>query len=78
MAISACIKPGAQMSTIWMSSRAITARQSVADSAQPYLAAASATRSGSRPTRTRCSKAGTSKKLATLRQAFEWALPMNA
>ena len=61
-AISACRKPGAQISTTWMSSRAMTARQSVADSAQPYRCAASATPSGSRPTRTRCSKAGTSKE----------------
>ena len=43
MAISACIQPGAQMSTMWMSSRSMTERQSVADSAQPYFAAASAT-----------------------------------
>ena len=63
---------------MWMSSRSMTARQSVADSAQPYLAAAAATWPASRPTRTFCSKAGTSKKLATFRQAFEWALPMNA
>ena len=56
----------------------ITERQSVADSAQPYLAAASATSAASRPTSTFCSKAGTSKKLATFRHAFEWALPMKA
>ncbi|MCY1234130.1 hypothetical protein D9M72_467020 [compost metagenome] len=78
MAISACIQPGAQISTTWMSSRSRTERQSVADSAQPYLAAAAATCPASRPTSTFCSKAGTSKYEATLRQAVEWALPMNA
>ncbi|MDI2023897.1 hypothetical protein PJL18_04446 [Paenarthrobacter nicotinovorans] len=78
MAISACIQPGAQISMMWMSSRSITERQSVADSAQPYLAAAAATWVASRPTSTFCSKAGTSKKLATFRHAFEWAFPMKA
>ena len=46
MAISACIQPGAQISTMWMSSRSSTERQSVADSAQPYFAAAAATCAG--------------------------------
>jgi hypothetical protein len=41
-------------------------------------AAAAATCPESRPTSTFCSNAGTSKKDATFRHAFEWALPMNA
>ena len=57
MAISACESPGVTMSTMSMSSRAITSRQSVADSAHPHLSAAAATASGFRPTTTAISTA---------------------
>ena len=52
IAISAWESPGVTMSTMSMSSRAITSRQSVADSAQPHLSAAAATAAALRPTTT--------------------------
>ncbi len=57
IAISACESPGVTMSTMSMSSRAITSRQSVADSAQPHFSAAAATASAFRPTTTAISTA---------------------
>ena len=77
MAISACESPGVTMSTTSMSSRAITSRQSVADSAQPHLAAASATASALRPTMTAISgSAGRSNTRGAVRHPCEWAAPM--
>src|SRR6478752_4237025 len=79
MAISAWVSPGVQMSMTSMSSRATTSRQSVALSAQPRRAAASAARAASRPTTTAISGwTGRAKKWGAVRQACEWALPMNA
>ncbi len=79
IAIWAWVSPGVQMSTRSTSSRVITSRQSVALEAQPSLAAAAAARSASRPTTTAISgDRGRSKKRGAVRQACEWAAPMNA
>src|SRR3954464_15314414 len=79
IAISAWVSPGVQTSTRSMSSRAMTARQSVELSAQPSRVAAWAARSASRPTTTAISgRSGRSKKCGAVRHACEWALPMNA
>ena len=78
IAISSCECPGVTMSTMSMSSRAMTSRQSVADSRQPHLSADAATASAFRPTITVISIAfGRSKTLGAVRQACECAAPMN-
>ena len=75
--ISACESPGVTMSTMSMSSRAITSRQSVADSAQPHFSAAAATASALRPTMTAISgSAGRSNIRGAWRQPTECAEPM--
>jgi hypothetical protein len=79
MAISAWLSPGVQTSISWMSSRPSSLRQSVSVSFQPSLVAAAATASGLRPQSTFISGfSGRSKKRGALRQACEWAAPMNA
>ena len=77
IAISAWVSPGVTMSTMSMSSRAITSRQSVADSRQPHFSAAAATAEASRPTTTSIDGwAGRSKKRGATRQPWECAAPM--
>ena len=78
-AMSRWVLPGVQMSTRSTSSRSTTARQSVADSAQPNCSAACAARPASRPTTTCITgRSGRSKKRWALRHACEWAAPMKA
>ena len=57
----------------------MTERQSVADSAQPYLAAAAAAPAEFRPDEDFLLE-GRARRSSwpTFRQAFEWALPMKA
>jgi len=77
--ISAWLDPGVQTSTRSTSSRWTSRFQSVSHAGQPSRAAAAATRSGSRPQMAAIrGRRGSSKKLATLRQAWEWARPMKA
>src|SRR5687767_11831239 len=79
IATSACRCPGTHTSTMSMSSRSSTSRQSVADSVQPYCQAAAATASASRPTSTCWRTPGApGRRAATLRHAWECALPMKA
>ena len=77
--ISAWLDPGVQTSTRSTSSRSTSRFQSVSVAGQPSRAAAAATASRSRPQMAAIrGRYGSSKKLATLRQAWEWARPMNA
>jgi len=79
MAISACVSPGVQMSTMSTSSRSITRVQSVSTSSQPYLSAAAFARASLRPARTDIrSRTGRSKNRGAERHAWEWAAPMKA
>ncbi len=79
IAISAWLSPGVAMSTMSMSGRATTSRQSVAHSSQPSWAAARFTFARSRPqtTLSRGVSFGGRKRL-TCRQALLWARPMKA
>jgi hypothetical protein len=77
--ISAWLEPGVQTSTRSTSSRSTSRFQSVSQAAQPSRSAAAATRARSRPQMAaRRGVNGRSKKRPTVRQAWEWARPMNA
>ncbi len=79
IAISAWVSPGVQMSIRSMSGRLITACQSVSTDCQPNRAATSPAAFALRPQMAASSGVmGRSKKLGALRQACEWAAPMNA
>src|SRR5688572_14252603 len=79
IAISACDSPGVLMSTMSMSGRLTTSRQSVAASSQPYSRAAASTFFAVRPQITfmrGCSRGD--RKGPTCRYALLCARPMNA
>ena len=79
IAIGACTLPGAAMSISWTSSRAMSARQSVSVAAQPSRAAADSAAARSRPQMAASrGRSGRSNTRSTVRQAWEWARPMNA
>ena len=79
IAISAWLSPGVHTSISWMSSRPSSLRQSVSVSCQPSFVAAASTASALRPQSTFIAgSSGRSKKRGALRQACEWAAPMNA
>lgn len=77
--VDGVVGPRVQTSTRPTSSRSTSRFQSVSQAGQPSLAAAAATAAWSRPQMAAIrGRSGRSKKLATLRQAWEWARPMNA
>jgi hypothetical protein len=77
--ISAWLDPGVQTSTSSTSSRSTSRFQSVSQAAQPSRRAAATTAARSRPQMATMRGAnGRSKKWPTVRQAWEWALPMKA
>ena len=79
IAISAWVLPGVQISIRSMSSRSISARQSVSADAQPILSAAARTPAAFRPAIAVSSgRSGRSKNRGAVRHACEWAAPMNA
>ncbi len=79
MATSAWNSPGVQMSTSCTSSRLTRARQSVSVAAQPSRSAAARTAAAFRPhSAAMAGRSGRSNTCGTVRQAWEWAAPMNA
>ena len=79
MATSACSSPGVHTSTRCTSSRLIRACQSVSAAAQPSRAAVVRTAAASRPHSTAMpGRSGRSNTCGAVRQACEWAAPMNA
>jgi len=77
--ISAWLEPGVQTSTRSTSSRSISRFQSVSQAGQPSRPAAAATAAASRPQMAAIrGVSGRSKTWPTVRQAWEWARPMNA
>ena len=79
MEISACESPGVHTSMSCTSSRPSRARQPVSVAAKPYRCAAAAVAAGSRPHSTASTgRSGRPNTCGAVRQACEWAAPMNA